>query len=169
MQKQSVPWKSRKNTQNILHCLKNEFYIKYFSSTYFVFFNRSQRLFPAALVFLILIALTNYIMIFFSCHGLHTYGPWLNKYHKVDLWLHRVLVRDFKLMFKIFHTVNTVHVLFHGSTLQDMCRCLDCRFRTVLLYTQHGQPSHPWLTWTLCSSMTQMCPKHTVPPSHCPF
>lgn len=47
---------------------------------------------PAALVFLILIALTNYIMIFFSCHGLHTYGAWLNKYHKVDLWLHRVLV-----------------------------------------------------------------------------
>lgn len=47
----------------------------------------------AALVFLILIALTNYIMIFFSCHGLHIYGAWLNKYHKLDLWLHRVLVR----------------------------------------------------------------------------
>lgn len=86
--------------------------MKYFSSTYF--FYLSQRLFSAALVFLILIALANYIMIFFSCHGLHTYGAWLNKYHKVDLWLHRVLVRDFKLMFKIFHTVNTVHVLFLG-------------------------------------------------------
>lgn len=47
---------------------------------------------PAALAFLILIALTNYIMIFFSCHGLHTYGSWLKKYHKVDLWLHHVLV-----------------------------------------------------------------------------
>lgn len=47
---------------------------------------------PAALAFLILIALTNYIMIFFSCYGLHNYGAWLNKYHKVDLWLHRVLV-----------------------------------------------------------------------------
>lgn len=50
-----------------------------------------------------------------------------------------------------------------------MCRCLDCRFRTVLLYTQHGQPSHPWLTWPLCSSMTLTCPKQTVPPSHSPF
>lgn len=47
---------------------------------------------PAALAFLILIALTNYVMIFFSCHGLHSYGAWLNKYHKVDLWLHHVLV-----------------------------------------------------------------------------
>ena len=47
---------------------------------------------PAALAFLILIALTNYAVIFFSCHGLHNYGAWLNKYHKVDLWLHRVLV-----------------------------------------------------------------------------
>lgn len=47
---------------------------------------------PAALAFLILITLTNYLMIFFSCHGLYNYGAWLNKYHKVDLWLHRVLV-----------------------------------------------------------------------------
>lgn len=50
-----------------------------------------------------------------------------------------------------------------------MCCCLDCRFRTVLLYTQRGQPSHSWLTWPSCSSMTQTCPKHSVPPSHSPF
>lgn len=46
----------------------------------------------AALAFLILITLTNYALIFFSCHGLHNYGAWLSKYHKVDLWLQRVLV-----------------------------------------------------------------------------
>lgn len=45
-----------------------------------------------ALVFLILVISTNYSMIFFICHGLHIYGAWLNKYHKVDLWLLRVLV-----------------------------------------------------------------------------
>lgn len=50
---------------------------------------------PTALAFLILIALTNYVMIFFSCLGLHNYGAWLSKYHKVDLWLHRVLVSTF--------------------------------------------------------------------------
>lgn len=45
-----------------------------------------------ALVLLILVISTNYSMICFICHGLHIYGAWLNKYHKVDLWLLRVLV-----------------------------------------------------------------------------
>lgn len=45
-----------------------------------------------ALVFLILVISTNYSMICFICHGLYIYGAWLNKYHKVDLWLLRVLV-----------------------------------------------------------------------------
>lgn len=45
-----------------------------------------------ALVFLILIICTNYSMICFICHGIHVYGAWLNKYHKADLWLLRVLV-----------------------------------------------------------------------------
>lgn len=57
------------------------------------FFRPYQRLMLPAVIFLILIASTNYMVIFFSCHGLHSYGAWLNKYHKVDLWLHRVLVR----------------------------------------------------------------------------
>lgn len=47
-----------------------------------------------ALVFLILVAVTNYVMIFYSCHSLHVYGAWLYKYHKVDLWLHRALVSE---------------------------------------------------------------------------
>lgn len=46
----------------------------------------------AALVFLILVICTNYSMVCFICHGLHIYGAWLNKYHKADLWLLRVLV-----------------------------------------------------------------------------
>lgn len=47
-----------------------------------------------ALVFLIVVALTNYVMIYYSCHSLHVYGAWLSKYHKVNLWLHRSLVRE---------------------------------------------------------------------------
>ncbi|KAI4800479.1 hypothetical protein KUCAC02_009703 [Chaenocephalus aceratus] len=49
-------------------------------------------LMSAALAFLI--TLTNYLMISFSCIGLNNYGAWLAKYHKVDLWLHRVLVQN---------------------------------------------------------------------------
>lgn len=45
-----------------------------------------------ALIFLILLIVTNYSMVGFICHGLHVYGPWLNKNRKVDLWLIRILV-----------------------------------------------------------------------------
>lgn len=37
--------------------------------------------------------LTDYIILFFSCHGLKIYGAWLNKYHITDLWLFRILVK----------------------------------------------------------------------------
>ncbi|XP_051538484.1 uncharacterized protein LOC127431892 [Myxocyprinus asiaticus] len=45
----------------------------------------------ASLIFLALIAFTNYLVIFFSCYGLKEYEAWLNKYHKVDLWCMRML------------------------------------------------------------------------------
>uniref|UniRef100_A0A3Q1FKY5 Si:ch211-161h7.5 n=1 Tax=Acanthochromis polyacanthus TaxID=80966 RepID=A0A3Q1FKY5_9TELE len=41
-----------------------------------------DRIIVASLIFLILVASTNYSVIFFSCYGLHKYGAWLNKYHK---------------------------------------------------------------------------------------
>ena len=48
----------------------------------------------AALMFLLVVIITNYAMMAFSCHGLHVYGAWLNKYHRVDLWLIRIFVSD---------------------------------------------------------------------------
>ncbi|KAK7881837.1 hypothetical protein WMY93_030246 [Mugilogobius chulae] len=53
-----------------------------------------RRFMIPALIFLILIALTNYAIIAFSCIGLHTFGAWLNKHHKVELYLIRVLVQN---------------------------------------------------------------------------
>lgn len=50
------------------------------------------RLMIGAFVFLCLVIATNYSMLGFVCHGLHVYGSWLNKNHRVDLWLLRVLV-----------------------------------------------------------------------------
>ncbi|XP_067434556.1 uncharacterized protein [Thunnus thynnus] len=67
-----------------------------------------RRLMPAALAFLILIAFTNYITIFFSCHGLHVYGAWLNKYHKVDLWLLRVLIQNGIAMYATWTTIASL-------------------------------------------------------------
>lgn len=102
------------------------------------------RLFPAALVFLILIALSNYTMIFFSCWGLHTYGPWLSKYHKVDLWLHRVLVRVSKLMFRFITTTNTNHFLAFVICCAALTAGSEwhCHIRNMDNCCIHGQLGH---------------------------
>ncbi|XP_034002716.1 uncharacterized protein LOC117495542 [Trematomus bernacchii] len=62
----------------------------------------------AALVFLVLVICTNYSMIFFICHGLHVYGAWLKKYHKVDLWLLRVLVQNGVMIYTTWTTIATL-------------------------------------------------------------
>jgi hypothetical protein len=57
----------------------------------------------AALMFLLVVIVTNYAMMAFSCHGLHVYGAWLNKYHRVDLWLLRILVSGTTLKGLVFN------------------------------------------------------------------
>ncbi|MED6239208.1 hypothetical protein ATANTOWER_003430 [Ataeniobius toweri] len=78
---------------------------------------------PAALAFLILIALTNYAVIFFSCYGLSQYGAWLNKYHKVDLWLHRVLIQNGISIYATWTTiaslVNLTIVLVYDANVSN--------------------------------------------------
>ncbi|MEQ2252088.1 hypothetical protein ILYODFUR_018139 [Ilyodon furcidens] len=78
---------------------------------------------PAALAFLILIALTNYAVIFFSCYGLSQYGAWLNKYHKVDLWLHRVLIHNGISIYATWTTIasliNLTIVLVYDANVSN--------------------------------------------------
>ncbi|XP_077389101.1 uncharacterized protein LOC144026348 [Festucalex cinctus] len=62
----------------------------------------------AALVFLILVVGTNYGMVAFACHGLHIYGPWLKTYHKVDLWLIRILVQNGVMIYTTWTTIATL-------------------------------------------------------------
>nr|XP_049614421.1 uncharacterized protein si:ch211-161h7.5 isoform X2 [Syngnathus scovelli] len=62
----------------------------------------------AALVFLILVAGTNYGMISFACHGLHVYGAWLKEYHKVDLLLIRILVQNGVMIYTVWTTIATL-------------------------------------------------------------
>nr|XP_040022816.1 uncharacterized protein LOC120811499 [Gasterosteus aculeatus aculeatus] len=61
-----------------------------------------------ALVFLFLVICTNYSMIFFTCHRLHVYGAWLKKYHKIDLWLFRVLVQNGVMIYTTWTTIATL-------------------------------------------------------------
>ncbi|XP_061569609.1 uncharacterized protein LOC133423450 [Cololabis saira] len=62
----------------------------------------------AALVLLILVIGTNYSMTFFICHGLHIYGAWLKKYHRVELWLLRVLVQNGVMIYATWTTIATL-------------------------------------------------------------
>ncbi|XP_062377580.1 uncharacterized protein LOC134066305 isoform X2 [Sardina pilchardus] len=74
--------------------------------TWLLLWDREQMI--AALVIIALVALTNYIMIFFSCHGLKIYGAWLNKYHKRDLWLIRILVQNGIATYMTWTTLATL-------------------------------------------------------------
>ncbi|XP_075994164.1 uncharacterized protein LOC142988787 [Genypterus blacodes] len=67
-----------------------------------------RRSMAAALSLLLLITFLNYAMISFSCHGLHIYGAWLNKYHKVDLWLHRVLIQNGLAIYATWTTIASL-------------------------------------------------------------
>nr|XP_019942851.1 PREDICTED: uncharacterized protein LOC109629548 [Paralichthys olivaceus] len=98
-----------------------------------------RRLMPAALVVLILIALTNYLVIFFSCYALHNYGAWLNKYHKVDLWLHRVLIQNGVATYATWTTiaslVNLAVVLDYNANMsQTDASTVSLSVLTVVLF-----------------------------------
>ncbi|XP_018529170.1 uncharacterized protein LOC108881602 [Lates calcarifer] len=96
-----------------------------------------RRFMSAALAFLILIALTNYAVIFFSCYGLHNYGAWLNKYHKVDLWLHRVLIQNGVAIYATWTTiaslVNLTIVLNYNMSQTDAAT-VSLSILTVVLF-----------------------------------
>ncbi|GAA6214988.1 uncharacterized protein LOC108881602 [Lates japonicus] len=96
-----------------------------------------RRFMSAALAFLILIALTNYAVIFFSCYGLHNYGAWLNKYHKVDLWLHCVLIQNGVAIYATWTTiaslVNLTIVLNYNMSQTDAAT-VSLSILTVVLF-----------------------------------
>lgn len=77
-----------------------------------------------ALVFLFCVACTNYAMIFFSCHGLHIYGAWLNKYHKVDLWLMRAIVQN---AISTYTTWTTIATLINLTIVMNYCGSLSAQ------------------------------------------
>ncbi|XP_041817861.1 uncharacterized protein LOC121624273 [Chelmon rostratus] len=105
----------RRNGYGFVYCspavLPYGFFISWclnmcFNISWLVVWDRGVMI--AALVFLILVICTNYSMVFFTCHGLHIYGPWLQKYHKVDLWLLRVLVQNGVMIYTTWTTIATL-------------------------------------------------------------
>ncbi|CAL8294211.1 unnamed protein product [Lota lota] len=105
----------RKNAYGYVYCsppvLSHGFFMAWclnmcFNSAWLFLWDR--KLMIVAAVFLLLIAVTNYIMISFACRGLHVYGAWLSKYHRVDLWLHRVCVQNGLALYATWTTIATL-------------------------------------------------------------
>ncbi|XP_028818342.1 uncharacterized protein LOC114769472 [Denticeps clupeoides] len=105
----------RRNSYGYIYCsppvLPYGFFIAWicnmlFNLTWLLLWDRLQMI--AAFIFLGLIAFTNYVALFFSCHGLISYGAWLNTYHKADLWLIRVLVQNGLATYTTWTTIATL-------------------------------------------------------------
>ncbi|KAL1006235.1 hypothetical protein UPYG_G00069580 [Umbra pygmaea] len=77
-----------------------------------------------AFIILLLVTLTNYTMIFYSCHALHTFGAWLHKYHNMDLWLIRMLVQNGLCVYSTWTTIasliNLTIVMNYNADLTAM-------------------------------------------------
>ncbi|XP_078072827.1 uncharacterized protein LOC144495904 isoform X2 [Mustelus asterias] len=61
-----------------------------------------------ALIFLALIAFTNYVVLFLSYRALHTQCLWMQKYRKVDLWLVRILIQNGVAVYATWTTIATL-------------------------------------------------------------
>ncbi|XP_014862914.1 PREDICTED: uncharacterized protein LOC106930090 [Poecilia mexicana] len=55
-----------------------------------------------------LMTLTDYMMLFFSCHGLKIYGAWLSKHRNADLWMFRILVQNGVAVYATWGTLSTL-------------------------------------------------------------
>ncbi|KAM7369835.1 hypothetical protein PAMP_011125 [Pampus punctatissimus] len=80
-----------------------------------------------------LMTVTNYMVLFFSCHGLKIYGAWLNKYHNTDLWLFRVLVQNGVAVYSTWGTLFTLlNLTIYLQYQTGTTRC-DCAMLSLVL------------------------------------
>ncbi|XP_035286492.1 uncharacterized protein si:dkey-29d8.3 [Anguilla anguilla] len=113
----------RRNVYGWMYCqpavLSYGFYLSWIVNmilniTWLFLWDREQMI--AALIVLAVIAFTNYSLIFFCCHGLHSYGAWLSKNYRVDLWLFRVLVQN---GIGVYATWTTIATLLNFTIVLD--------------------------------------------------
>lgn len=71
-----------------------------------------HRLLLAGLITSALMTLTDYMILFFSCHGLKIYGAWLHKHHNIDLWTFRILVKA-RVSLQKLSNMDGFHFHFH--------------------------------------------------------
>lgn len=125
----------------------------------------------SAFVLLIVVIATNYSMLGFICHGLHVYGAWLNKNHRVDLWLLRVLVQNGVMIYTTWTTcatlINLTIVLIYeaGMNPADAATVSYCILGVALLvwfaleqlvldkHVRYILTTYPVLIWALSGNL----------------
>ncbi|XP_074477416.1 uncharacterized protein LOC141759328 [Sebastes fasciatus] len=99
--------------------------------TWLFLFDR-ELLLPV-LIISTLMTFTDYMILFFSCHGLKIYGAWLNKYHNIDLWLIRILVLNGIAVYATWGTLSTLlNLTIYLQYQTETSRC-DCAMLSLLL------------------------------------
>ncbi|XP_040023823.1 uncharacterized protein LOC120812079 [Gasterosteus aculeatus] len=99
--------------------------------TWLFLFDR-ELLLPALIVST-LMTLTDYMILFFSCHGLKVYGAWLHKYYNADFWVIRILVQNGVAVYATWGTLSTLLSLTTYLQHQtETLRC-DCAMLSLLL------------------------------------
>ncbi|XP_054479233.1 uncharacterized protein LOC129110976 [Anoplopoma fimbria] len=99
--------------------------------TWLFLFDR-ELLLPAMIIST-LMTLTNYMVLYFSCHGLKVYGAWLNKHHKVDLWLIRILVQNGVAVYATWGTLSSLlNLTVYLQHQTETSRC-DCAMLSLVL------------------------------------
>ncbi|XP_043911508.1 uncharacterized protein LOC122788674 [Protopterus annectens] len=82
----------------------------------------------AALVFLVGIAVTNYVTLFISHRALHSHSTWLQSFHKTDIWLIRILVQNGIALYATWTTIasllNFVIVLIYCGNVSHDTACI---------------------------------------------
>ncbi|XP_078147660.1 uncharacterized protein LOC144543507 [Centroberyx gerrardi] len=106
--------------------------INFCLNTAWLFLFDRELLLPA-LIISALMTFTDYMVLFFSCHGLKVYGAWLNKYHTIDLWLIRILVQNGMAVYATWGTITTLLNLTIYLQYQTTTPRCDCATLSLLL------------------------------------
>ncbi|KAM6970853.1 uncharacterized protein LKV04_016587 isoform 2-T2 [Tautogolabrus adspersus] len=77
--------------------------------------------------------MTNYMILFFSCHGMKIYGAWLHKHRIADLWLLRILVQNGIAVYSTWGTLSTLlNLTIYLQHQTETLRC-DCAMLALVL------------------------------------
>lgn len=110
----------------------------------------SSRLMLAAMVILILIAITNYCALFFCCFATDYYGMWLQTYYPKDLACLRILV-GYSMCMDRYHTLLLTISNGFGTCSSSPLNNVICIYGCWCVQVQNGLALYT--TWTSIASL----------------